>query len=293
MIAVEWKSGNRKKLVLSKRRVPMNRVGLVCLCGVVGVAGAQPLEFVIDPARSSIDLTITLDLGALGGDSDSDSSSLSGTIDLAVDDSLSPADSSFHDLLAIMDSDLNYNWVPAFLSTADATLAGGYLEYAQPGVVIGPVPVVGGEFVFPAVPMIVGGILSVNYNIFLVGSGSEVIDLSTLDPAAEDFAGTMVVGDGTVTVSNSVPIEGLQPLIVDGSELGQVIFTGSATMVAVAQIPECLADMNGDGLLNFFDVSDFLTAYGNQDPAADFEPDGLYNFLDVSAFLTAYGAGCP
>ncbi len=56
---------------------------------------------------------------------------------------------------------------------------------------------------------------------------------------------------------------------------------------------ECPADINGDGQLNFFDVSDFLSAFGNQDPVADFNDDGQFNFFDVSAFLTAFGEGCP
>lgn len=55
----------------------------------------------------------------------------------------------------------------------------------------------------------------------------------------------------------------------------------------------CLADLNGDGSLNFFDVSAFLGAYNTQDPIADFTGDGLFNFFDVSAFLQAYNAGCP
>ena len=57
--------------------------------------------------------------------------------------------------------------------------------------------------------------------------------------------------------------------------------------------PPCPGDLNGDGMLNFFDVSAFLTAYNAMDPAADFNNDGLFNFFDVSAFLTAYNAGCP
>ncbi len=57
--------------------------------------------------------------------------------------------------------------------------------------------------------------------------------------------------------------------------------------------PPCQADLTGDGMLNFFDVSAFLAAYGQHDPAADFTGDGQYNFFDVSAFLAAYGAGCP
>jgi hypothetical protein len=57
--------------------------------------------------------------------------------------------------------------------------------------------------------------------------------------------------------------------------------------------PACAPDLNGDGSLNFFDVSAFLTALGNQDPIADFNSDGSFNFFDVSAFLSAFADGCP
>lgn len=261
--------------------------------GMVSAAVAQPLEFVIDPTQSSISLTIELDLGALGGDSDSDSSALSGAIDASLNDVSVPTESSLHDFFAVMDSDLNYNWVPAFLSTANATLAGGFVEYANPGVVIGPVPVVGGDFVFPGVPTIVGGVLTVNYNIFLFGSGSEVVDLSTFEPTANDISGTVSSTETEVTVVTTIPIVGSQPLVVDGSEIGTVIFNGTATMVAVAPIPDCPADFTGDGVLDFFDVSAFLSAFAGQDPAADMNNDGAWDFFDVSEFLSAFGAGCP
>lgn len=55
----------------------------------------------------------------------------------------------------------------------------------------------------------------------------------------------------------------------------------------------CAPDLNGDGDLNFFDVSAFLSAFGASDPDADFTGDGEFNFFDVSAFLTAFSAGCP
>ena len=55
----------------------------------------------------------------------------------------------------------------------------------------------------------------------------------------------------------------------------------------------CRADLNGDGVLNFFDISAFLSAFTAQDPIADFTGDGQFNFFDVSAFLSAFGAGCP
>ncbi|MDF1809511.1 MAG: GC-type dockerin domain-anchored protein [Phycisphaerales bacterium] len=55
----------------------------------------------------------------------------------------------------------------------------------------------------------------------------------------------------------------------------------------------CPPDLTGDGQLNFFDISAFLSAFSAQDPAADFTGDGLFNFFDISAFLSAFSAGCP
>ena len=55
----------------------------------------------------------------------------------------------------------------------------------------------------------------------------------------------------------------------------------------------CQADITGDGELNFFDVSAFLSAFAAQNPTADFTGDGLYNFFDVSSFLSQFSAGCP
>ncbi len=55
----------------------------------------------------------------------------------------------------------------------------------------------------------------------------------------------------------------------------------------------CPADLNGDGSLNFFDVSAFIIAFSGMQPAGDFNGDGQYNFFDVSAFIIAFSAGCP
>ena len=56
---------------------------------------------------------------------------------------------------------------------------------------------------------------------------------------------------------------------------------------------ECIADLNNDGALDFFDVSAFLTAFGSGNPIADFTGDGLFDFFDVSTFLQEFSAGCP
>jgi len=61
----------------------------------------------------------------------------------------------------------------------------------------------------------------------------------------------------------------------------------------VAGAPTCQPDLTGDGQLNFFDVSAFLSAFAAMDPVADFNADGQFNFFDVSAFLASFSAGCP
>ncbi len=56
--------------------------------------------------------------------------------------------------------------------------------------------------------------------------------------------------------------------------------------------PVCQADINADGVLNFFDVSDFITLFLEQHPGADFNGDGAFDFFDVALFLSAFQAGC-
>ncbi|MGJ8636529.1 MAG: agmatine deiminase family protein [Phycisphaerales bacterium] len=55
----------------------------------------------------------------------------------------------------------------------------------------------------------------------------------------------------------------------------------------------CAVDLNGDGVLDFFDISAFLEAFASMDPIADLTGEGAFDFFDVSAFLSAFSAGCP
>jgi hypothetical protein len=56
----------------------------------------------------------------------------------------------------------------------------------------------------------------------------------------------------------------------------------------------CVADLNGDGTLNFFDLSAYIGQFNSQNPAADLAaPFGEFNFFDVAAYLGLYNAGCP
>ena len=55
----------------------------------------------------------------------------------------------------------------------------------------------------------------------------------------------------------------------------------------------CQADLNSDGVLDFSDLSLFLTAFANQDLLADLNNDGVYNYFDVSLIFNLFTAGCP
>ena len=55
----------------------------------------------------------------------------------------------------------------------------------------------------------------------------------------------------------------------------------------------CVPDLTGDGELNFFDISAFLTAFNAMDPIADINGDTQFNFFDVSMYLQLFLNGCP
>lgn len=61
----------------------------------------------------------------------------------------------------------------------------------------------------------------------------------------------------------------------------------------IVQWTPCAPDINNDSTLDFFDVSDFLSAFSSADAIADFNGDGSYDFFDVSMFLNQFLAGCP
>ncbi len=54
----------------------------------------------------------------------------------------------------------------------------------------------------------------------------------------------------------------------------------------VDYVPPC-------GVLNFFDISQFLERFSAGDPRADLNNDGEHNFFDLSILLQLFGSGCP
>ncbi len=103
-------------------------------------------------------------------------------------------------------------------------------------------------------------------------------------PAGATFA-DILSGVDEVSFSTFVP----------GEFYLQVFFDFSVDNFTITRndTAACLPDLNGDGALDFFDISAFLTAFGNGDSGADFTGDGLFDFFDIAAFLSEFSAGCP
>jgi hypothetical protein len=114
-----------------------------------------------------------------------------------------------------------------------------------------------------------------------------VLDTGNLGTVPFDFSTPLAATDGHYELSIQLSSSGTglrdQPQITSSLNCSFVINAAIA----------CPADLTGDGVLNFFDVSAFLTAFGAMDPVADLNGDGIFNFFDVSAFLSAFAAGCP
>jgi cytochrome c len=67
---------------------------------------------------------------------------------------------------------------------------------------------------------------------------------------------------------------------------------GAWRTAEIVRLSSCPADFTRDGVLDFFDVSAFLSAYNAQQAPADLNHDGAFDFFDVSEFLNALAAGC-
>jgi hypothetical protein len=82
--------------------------------------------------------------------------------------------------------------------------------------------------------------------------------------------------------------------LADGNQLAfdirHSVNIASLYVVTIDQTPQaCPADLNGDGNLDFFDISVFL----NTMPDFNNDNDNDFNFFDVSAFLASFTSGCP
>lgn len=148
------------------------------------------------------------------------------------------------------------------------------------------------------------------FNIAPGGAFAAPIDIEVLSASGDTAALTTTLG--VITDLSSVGMGSFEVMLDDASEgmyaatytlrvyNSRSMFPGDVvvedlTLSLTGEVGGgvCTPDINGDGVLNFFDVSAFLNAYSSGDLSVDFTGDGVLNFFDVSSFLNAYTAGCP
>lgn len=94
----------------------------------------------------------------------------------------------------------------------------------------------------------------------------------------------------TLTIHDAVPSDATQYRLVITKECG----TSTSNPATLTVTAPCTADFDGNGILNFFDFSAFITAYNSQSSQADLAPPfGVWNFFDLGEFISLYNAGCP
>ena len=85
-------------------------------------------------------------------------------------------------------------------------------------------------------------------------------------------------------------------LTINDSYYDQADYTNGASdhkpLYAEVTLSTCIADFNGDGVVNTLDFLAFLNAFMAGDPSADCNGDGTLNTLDLLCFLNAYNEGC-
>ncbi len=100
------------------------------------------------------------------------------------------------------------------------------------------------------------------------------------------FDGTVVMSWETISVSDAIVG------ISEGNGVDPDFLMSDLSNYPASAGP-CVADFNGDGALDFFDISDFLASFSRGLPEADINGDGDFDFFDISGYLSLYAAGCP
>ena len=149
-------------------------------------------------------------------------------------------------------------------------------------------------------------------NLNLSGSSQMVMDLSGLSIGMFDrvvlSGGDVMNIDGTLTVnvdSGYLPVFGDTWDIITGGTISGVFATTNMPPAPFGQVYRviyepsrvyvvltCDGDLTGDNVLDFFDVSRFLSFFSGQDVRGDLNNDGVFNFFDVSLFLQLFSTSC-
>lgn len=147
-----------------------------------------------------------------------------------------------------------------------------------------------------------GGVPGSTHDLLIVSDGTAAL-AGKLSVRLVDLGGgfTPQIGDEFTVLTALDGIDGLFAVVskstLNGSDYHwEVDYEPNAVVLRLASVGPavCDADLNADGLLNFFDVAVYTAMYNDQNAGADYAaPWGTLNFFDVAAYMNAYQNGCP
>lgn len=262
---------------------------------LTGAASAERFSIPINTAQSTVSVTLTLQ-----GRSATDTSPVSGFFAGELRSVNTPTELYVSDFDLTLTETLVLNISFGFLGSFNSTVTGFQLQYAQPGVDVGPSLLSMGSFQFSAVPANLFGML--NYNATglvctaLQGSMLPCVatqDLSQQNPVSVDtLTGTITSAARVVTLVSSLDqTEFIDPL---NPSLGTIRVVG--TIRGSVTVPEpCPGDADGDGMVGLSDIAAIINNWA-QDGAprrpGDLDEDGLVGIGDLAQVIENWEAAC-
>jgi hypothetical protein len=275
------------------RRCVTSAAAMVLVAGAA--AHAERFTVAIDPALSQVTATLTIQ-----GQSAVDTSPVTGFVELSLDTVGAPVQVRGRDLRVELTETLNFNISFGFLGQFNSTLAGLVVQYANPGTVVGPVPIdANGAFLFAGVPADLEGVL--NYTAtglvcaVLLNSTpplpcTDTDDLSTEPTQSVDFDAVASISGRTVTLTAS--IDRTAPIDAANPSLGTIRVVGTVRGSVV--VPVLPGDADASCNVNFTDITAVLANFGTEGPGVpgDTNADDVVNFTDITTVLANFGTSC-
>lgn len=230
---------------------------------MAGTAVAGPFEVPINQSQSNL----TFEL-CVSGTCDADTSSVSGTVTIALDSVDFPTEIWLHDVDLYLNENLNVLLSWGFLGSLEAWAEGVELHYADEGNPMGPVALAGSMFSFVDVPADLAGTLTYESSgvpcVALSGAGYPCNDSRNLANEGTQYGSI----DGDVTTANRVvtlvtDIDVNSPLDPENPSLGYVHVYGTVT--GSVFVPQPPGDVDGDGDVDVDDVERLVVALGGPD----------------------------
>lgn len=255
---------------------------------------AGPIELVIDETQSSanVSMCLTVTSTACGADV----SPLGGTVVLSLDCPAAPAEATLHDFVVQMVDDvvltLNYGLQGRFAARGSNV----QLEYADPGTPLPPTDLVGDQFSYSGVPILVDGQLVYGTSGFICTaftfSGYDcdgTIELNEISVQPITIDGMLTVSGDDISVVIDMSISG--PIDPGNPSLGSLQI--DATLVADGTIPAacCPGDLTGDDRVEAADVGKLVGCLAGPSEGAagacqcaDLDGDDAVDLADVAEF---------